>query len=53
MVSASSSATDSWRMRPALFASADSGIVSVTTSSSIAELEIRSTAPPDSTGCVM
>src|SRR5256714_140179 len=50
MVSASSSATDSWRMRLARLASAPSGIVSVTTSSSSADCEILSTAPPDSTG---
>src|SRR6266480_2614164 len=53
MVSASSSATDSWRMRLAPVASALSGIVSVTTSSSSADCEILCTAPPDSTGCVM
>src|SRR5579863_1309858 len=53
IVSASSSATDSCRMRPALLAAGLNGIVSVTTSSSSAELVILSTAPPDNTGWVM
>jgi hypothetical protein len=54
MVSASSEATDSWRMRsPQLRAASDSGMVSVTTSSSrSSEPEMRSIAGPDSTACV-
>ena len=38
---------------PEASAAADSGIVSVTTSSSRAEFMMRSTAAPESTGCVM
>src|SRR3977135_2042402 len=53
IVSASSAATDNCRMRPQLLAWADSGIVSVTTSSSSADLVILSTALPDNTACVM
>ena len=52
IVSPSSSATLSWRIRPVAIAGADNGMVSVTTSSSSAELAIRSTAGPESTACV-
>ena len=51
-VSASNSATLSWRMRPQARAAGVSGMVSVTTSSSSAEAEILSIAAPDSTGWV-
>ena len=53
IVSASRPATESTRMRPQLFAAAESGMVSVTTSSSSADFEIFSTALPESTACVM
>src|SRR5262249_35751951 len=53
IVSASSAATDNWRMRPQFFASPDGGIVSVTISSSSADFVILSTAAPDNTGWVM
>ncbi len=52
MVSASSPAIDSTRMRLHFAASSPNGIVSVTTSSSSAEFAMRSTALPDSTGWV-
>ena len=52
MVSASNPATDSTRIFLHAWASFDSGIVSVTTNSSIEDWSIRATAPPDSTGCV-
>src|SRR3546814_698225 len=52
IVSASSSATLSWRILPQALAASDSGIVSVTTSSSSSERVTLSIAAPDSTGCV-
>jgi hypothetical protein len=51
-VSASSGAQVSWRILPHAWAAALSGIVSVTTSSSSGEFEIRSIAGPDRTGWV-
>src|SRR5690606_15209649 len=52
MVSASSSATLSWRIRPQALAASDSGMVSVTTSSSRADFAMLSIAGPESTGWV-
>src|SRR5208282_1560093 len=52
MVSASSCAHDRARMRLQARASAESGMVSVTTISSSSDSAMRATAPPDSTGCV-
>src|SRR5438309_2023314 len=52
IVSASSPATDSTRIFLDAWAALESGIESVTTSSSISDSAIRSTAPPESTGCV-
>ena len=52
MVSASSCAQESCRIRVHACASGDSGIVSVTTISSMSDEAIRATAPPESTGCV-
>src|SRR5690606_2278167 len=52
IVSASSSATESWPILPQAFADADNGIVSVTTSSSSAEPSMLLMAGPESTGCV-
>src|SRR5262249_19125994 len=52
IVSARSCAHESTRMRLHAFASSESGIVSVTTISSISESAIRPTAPPERTGCV-
>ena len=52
MVSASSSATLSWRIRPQAFAASESGMVSVTTSSSSCDFVMLSIAAPESTGCV-
>src|SRR6185312_14887509 len=52
IVSARSCAHESWRMRGHSTASGDSGIVSVTTISSMSDSEIRATAPPESTACV-
>src|ERR1700743_3401773 len=53
IVSASSAATDNWRMRPQAFACADNGTVSVTTNSSNTIFEIDSTALPDRMACVI
>src|ERR1700677_1258980 len=53
IVSASKPDTVSWRMRLQPRASSDNGIVSVTTSSSSTDFEMRSMAVPESTGCVM
>src|SRR5690606_26501286 len=52
IVSASSSAIETWRILPQALASSRSGIVSVTTSSSSTDSLMRSTALPDSTGWV-
>src|SRR5690606_42074580 len=52
MVSPSSAAHESWRILPQAWPCSDSGMVSVTTSSSSEEVSMRSMAPPDSTGCV-
>src|SRR5690606_14152121 len=52
IVSASSSATLSWRILPQASAADDSGMVSVTTSSSSAAFDTLSIAAPESTGCV-
>ena len=52
MVSASIVAMCNCRMRGEAAASGDSGMVSVTTSSSSTELFTFCTAGPDSTGCV-
>src|SRR5690606_28389811 len=52
IVSASSSATPSWRILPQPRAASDSGMVSVTTSSSSWEPLMLSIAAPESTGCV-
>ena len=52
IVSASSSATLIWRIFAQASASGLSGMVSVTTSSSIADASMRLTAGPESTGCV-
>jgi hypothetical protein len=52
IVSASRPATLNWRMRGQAFASSRNGMVSVTTSSSSTEFVMRSTALPESTGCV-
>lgn len=51
-VSARSPEHDSWCILAQDLACTDRGIVSVTTNSSSAELEIRSSAGPDKTGCV-
>ena len=52
MVSANNSAIEIWRIRGQALASVLSGIVSVTTSSSSSDSEIRAIALPDNTGCV-
>src|SRR3546814_19757767 len=52
IVSASSSATLSWRILPQALAASDSGIVSVTTRSSSSERVTLSIAAPHSTGFV-
>src|SRR5580692_5393086 len=53
IVSASNPATLNWRIRRQALPLSESGIVSVTTSSSNTDFEIRSIAAPDNTGCVM
>src|SRR3546814_6407604 len=47
MVSPSSAAHDSWRILPLAWPCSDSGMVSVTTSSSSSDASMRSMAPPD------
>ena len=52
-VSPMMAAQETWRIFGQAWAAGESGMVSVTTSSSRAELEMRSIAAPESTGCVM
>src|SRR5690606_28140101 len=52
MVSPNNDAQDNWRIFLQALPSSDSGMVSVTTSSSSSDSLMRLMAPPDRTGCV-